>query len=82
MVVLYGGGASGSFPKPYSFIIFDKAMETLCISNLNRTYQFHFRFISHLYFPNEIKFNLKIIKQESLLFCKPLNKQSFQYFIT
>ena len=36
----------------------------------------------HLYFSNQIEFDLKSIDQEFLLFLKSLSKQSIQYFIT
>ena len=35
----------------------------------------------HLYFSNQIEFDLKSIDQEFLLFRKSLNKQSIQYSI-
>ena len=39
------------------------------------------QFIFNLYFSNQIKFDLKSINQEFLLFLKSLSKCSIQYFV-
>ena len=52
----------------------------LCINlHIKKQYVFLLRnddFIFHLYFSNQIEFDLKSINQEFLSFCKPLNKDS------
>ena len=40
------------------------------------------QFIFHLYFSNQIKFDLESTNQEFFLLLKSLNKQSIQYFMT